>query len=175
MSQSSITKSGYVQKEIKYVLDVADEQPEGTIFVIPLKLEECNVPERLRHWHWVNLFEEQGYKRLIRALQARATTLGFDLARAAALAFPAQTTSEHFIYQRVDDKFRKAVRETGVVLRFSIEKGYGFIRRDKGGDIFVHKKDIYGFRSDLLLAGKRVNFAVDYGAEGELARDVIIL
>src|SRR6185369_16999509 len=38
LSKSSITKKGYVQKEIKYTLDVADEQPEGTIFIIPLKL-----------------------------------------------------------------------------------------------------------------------------------------
>src|SRR3712207_6126465 len=36
LSRSSITKAGYVQKEIRYALDVADEQPEGTIFIIPL-------------------------------------------------------------------------------------------------------------------------------------------
>ena len=49
-------------------LDVADEQPEGTIFLIPAKLEECETPGRLRRWHWVNLFEEGGYERLVAAL-----------------------------------------------------------------------------------------------------------
>src|SRR2546426_12139822 len=39
LSRSSITKEGYVQKEIRFALDVAAEKPEGTIFVIPVRLE----------------------------------------------------------------------------------------------------------------------------------------
>ena len=68
LSSKSINKSGYIQKEIKYALDVADEQPEGNIFLIPLKLEKCDVPDRLCRWHWVNFFEDSSYERLIRAL-----------------------------------------------------------------------------------------------------------
>ncbi len=41
LSSTAISKTGYVQKEIKHALDVADEQPEGTIFLIPLKLSRC--------------------------------------------------------------------------------------------------------------------------------------
>lgn len=76
LSQAAINKTGYVQKEIKFALDVADEQPEGTIFLIPVKLEECDVPERLRRWQWVNLFENKGYLRLLAALRHRAVSLG---------------------------------------------------------------------------------------------------
>jgi hypothetical protein len=76
LSKSSVNKSGYVQKEIRYALDVADEQPEGTIFLIPLKLEECDIPERLHNWQWVRFFDEDGNQRLMLALQARATSLG---------------------------------------------------------------------------------------------------
>lgn len=75
LSQKSVNKIGYVQKEIKYALDVAEEQPEGIIFIIPVKLEECTVPERLKNWQWVNLFEEQGYIRILRALELRANEL----------------------------------------------------------------------------------------------------
>jgi formylglycine-generating enzyme required for sulfatase activity len=75
LSRSSINKAGFVQKEIKFALDVADEQPEDTIFLIPLKLEECDVPERLGRWHWVNLFSPNGYERLMRALRIRAEGL----------------------------------------------------------------------------------------------------
>lgn len=74
LSKGSVTKEGYVQKEIKQALDVADEKPEGTIFIIPLRLEECDVPERLSKWHWVNLFDDSGYQRLMRALNTRAET-----------------------------------------------------------------------------------------------------
>jgi WD40 repeat protein len=71
LSRGSISKTGFVQKEIKFALDVADEQPEGTIFLIPLKLEECETPERLNHLHWVNYNKEGGFDKLIRALQLR--------------------------------------------------------------------------------------------------------
>jgi hypothetical protein len=68
LSRAAVVKRGYVQKEIKQALDVADEQPEGTIFIIPLKLEECEAPERLRRWQWVSLYETGGYNKLKRAL-----------------------------------------------------------------------------------------------------------
>lgn len=79
LSRNSVTKAGYVQKEIRYALDIADEKPEGVIFLIPLRLEECEVPERLRDWHWVDLFEEKGYERLMRTLQQSAQTLNLNL------------------------------------------------------------------------------------------------
>ncbi|MET0465631.1 MAG: TIR domain-containing protein [Chitinophagaceae bacterium] len=78
LSRESINKSGYVQKEIKVALDVADRQPEGTIFLIPGKLEECPIPNRLSHVQWVNLFEEKGFELLLRALTARAENFGIS-------------------------------------------------------------------------------------------------
>ena len=72
LSSRAVTKAGYVQKEIKYALDVAEEQPEGAIFLIPLRLGRCEVPKRLRRWQWVDLFQEKGYERLLRALRERA-------------------------------------------------------------------------------------------------------
>ncbi|OLE55402.1 MAG: hypothetical protein AUG51_02795 [Acidobacteria bacterium 13_1_20CM_3_53_8] len=82
LSQSSVTKAGYVQKEIKFALDVADEQPEGAIFIIPTKLEDCTVPVRLRRWHWVNLYEANGYERLLASLLRRANDLGIGITTA---------------------------------------------------------------------------------------------
>ncbi len=72
LSKTSITKEGYVQKEIKFALDAADEKPEDTIFVIPIRLEELEVPRRLKHWHWVDLFDQRGYEKLVLALSRRA-------------------------------------------------------------------------------------------------------
>jgi len=76
LSSRAVTKAGYFQKEIKYALEVADEQPEGAIFLIPLRMEDCEVPESLGRWHWIDLFGEAGYERLLRALGARAESLG---------------------------------------------------------------------------------------------------
>lgn len=75
LSERGVGKTGFVQREIKLALDVAEEQPEGAIFIVPLKLNECVVPERLRQWHWVDYFEERGHENLLRALRERASTL----------------------------------------------------------------------------------------------------
>ena len=80
VSNTSIRKTGYVQKEIKDALDVADRQPEGTIFLIPVKLEECQIPDRLSHLHYVNLYEEDGFGNLMRSLAVRANELGINVA-----------------------------------------------------------------------------------------------
>jgi outer membrane protein assembly factor BamD (BamD/ComL family) len=72
LSKKSVSKEGYVQKEIKFALDIAEEKPEGTIFLIPARLEECLVPERLSRWQWVDLFEENGFIQLLRSLKLRA-------------------------------------------------------------------------------------------------------
>lgn len=70
LSTHAVTKRGYLQKEIRRALAVADEMPEGAIFLIPVRLEECDVPERLSHLHWVDLFRPEGYPRLLRAVRA---------------------------------------------------------------------------------------------------------
>jgi len=79
LSGNSVNKEGYVQKEIKFALDIADEKPEGTIFIIPARLENCETPSRLSMYHWVDLYEPDGYERLMRALRMRATDIGATL------------------------------------------------------------------------------------------------
>jgi hypothetical protein len=79
LSQSSINKEGYVQKEIRRALDIAEEKPDGTIFIIPLKLEECTVPDRLSKWQWVNYFENGSFDRLINSLKKRAESKGIKI------------------------------------------------------------------------------------------------
>lgn len=79
LSGQSVAKSGYVQKEIKQILDVADEQPEGKIFIIPLRLEECEIPSRLAKWQWVNYYEEGGYEKLKQALEVLSRAAGGDI------------------------------------------------------------------------------------------------
>jgi hypothetical protein len=73
LSRGSVSKKGFVQKEIRFALDIADEHPEDSIFIIPARLEDCAVPDRLRVWQWVNLYEEDGYQSLTRALEVCAS------------------------------------------------------------------------------------------------------
>jgi hypothetical protein len=78
LSRGSVSKTGFIQKEIKYALDVALEQVEGSIFIVPLKIEECDLPEALSEWQWVNWFDNDGYERLMSALTFKANILGLS-------------------------------------------------------------------------------------------------
>ncbi len=63
-------------------------------------------------------------------------------------------------------------RETGVVKWFNNQKGYGFIARDAGGDVFVHYSAITGQGYRTLNEGERVEFTVQQGQKGPAAVDV---
>ncbi|HCR70617.1 MAG TPA: hypothetical protein DIW23_04160 [Anaerolineae bacterium] len=75
LSMDSINKEGYIQKEIKFALDEADKKPEGTSFIIPTRLEVCDVPNRINRFQWVDLFERNGYSKLKEALKLRMNDL----------------------------------------------------------------------------------------------------
>ncbi|MGE0085881.1 MAG: TIR domain-containing protein [Desulfococcaceae bacterium] len=57
LSSNSLTKRGYVQKELKMAMDILDEMPEPDIFILPLLLDECRpADEKLQNLHWGELW-----------------------------------------------------------------------------------------------------------------------
>ncbi|MCY1408544.1 Major cold shock protein CspA [compost metagenome] len=68
-----------------------------------------------------------------------------------------------------------AGRENGTVKWFNDAKGYGFIQRESGPDVFVHFRAIRGEGHRTLLEGQRVEFAVAQGQKGLQAEDVAAL
>ena len=65
-----------------------------------------------------------------------------------------------------------ADREVGTVKWFNATKGYGFIERASGGDIFVHYSAIQGSGYRSLEEGQQVEFVVTEGQKGPQAQDV---
>lgn len=65
-----------------------------------------------------------------------------------------------------------ADRETGTVKWFSNQKGYGFIARDTGEDVFVHHSAIQAEGYRTLAEGDRVEFTVEDGQKGPAATNV---
>lgn len=74
-SKISLEKEGYVQKEIKFAIEIQKEKPEGTIFLIPVQLEECDIPSSLKDVQWGKYYENDGYEKIIKALNKRASHL----------------------------------------------------------------------------------------------------
>ena len=65
-----------------------------------------------------------------------------------------------------------ADREVGTVKWFNDAKGYGFIQRDSGPDVFVHYRAIRGEGHRSLVEGQKVEFSVIQGQKGLQAEDV---
>jgi hypothetical protein len=78
LSKSSVDKVGQIQKEIKFALDKALEIPDGDIFLIPARLEECDIPYSLRRYQRIDLFEDGSYEKLKKSFQvvAEQTEIG---------------------------------------------------------------------------------------------------
>ncbi|MFN8411840.1 MAG: toll/interleukin-1 receptor domain-containing protein [Anaerolineales bacterium] len=84
LSKLAVISEGFFQKEIKLALDTAAEKPEGTIFIIPIRLNDCAVPEMLQKYQYVDYFgneehKDHVYASLIASLKWRAQNLGIKV------------------------------------------------------------------------------------------------
>ncbi|TYT72347.1 SUMF1/EgtB/PvdO family nonheme iron enzyme [Microcystis aeruginosa] len=76
LSAKSANKQGYIQRELRIALDILGEMLPGTIFFIPMRLEECEIPDlrlaevglNLRDIHRLDYWEEDGFEQLERAI-----------------------------------------------------------------------------------------------------------
>lgn len=109
LSNRAVAKRGFVQKEIVCALDAADEQPEGSLFIIPTLLEDCKVPERLKRWQWVNLSSSDGHEKIIQALNNRATSLG-----------KRKALKEHHLRSRVANVRTQYIRSDRVNIAYQV-------------------------------------------------------
>jgi CspA family cold shock protein len=64
---------------------------------------------------------------------------------------------------------------TGTVKFFNSEKGYGFISREGGDDVFVHFSNIQGSGYKTLVDGQQVEFDIAPGRKGDEAQNVRVI
>jgi hypothetical protein len=69
LSKQFNKQGGYRHEELKIALEKAHLLSDGVIFIVPVRLEKCETPEPLRRWQRVDLFEADGYKKLLSALK----------------------------------------------------------------------------------------------------------
>lgn len=76
---------------------------------------------------------------------------------------------------RIAEERRDQVLTTGTVKFFNAEKGYGFISREGGDDVFVHYSNIQGSGYRSLDEGQTVEFEVGPGRKGDEAQNVRVV
>ena len=77
-----------------------------------------------------------------------------------------------FILTLLQNSQQEVPQMTGTVKWFNAEKGFGFIEREGGDDLFVHFSAIQGDGFKTLEDGQKVNFDITNGARGEQATNV---
>jgi len=71
LSTTSVIKQGYVQREFKLALQYCEERPPGYIYIIPIKIDDCEVPETLSKFHWENYSDESTFNKILDSLNAQ--------------------------------------------------------------------------------------------------------
>lgn len=171
LSHNSLNKKGYVQKEIRAALDIADQIPDDQIYIIPLRLEDCDVPLRLSKWQWVNYFEDKvySYNLLLSALRSKIISNPNDLDERRRIAQLEGELSElrmelAFTYDATIEGWARALeirdgdvsghtfRVTELAVRFAIELG---LDQEKIIDVrrgaLLHDVGKMGVPDDVLL------------------------
>ncbi len=68
LSNTSVSKQGYIQREFKLALDFCEEKADDDIYIIPVKLDNCVVPDKLVAFQWIQWEHENAVEILINAL-----------------------------------------------------------------------------------------------------------
>lgn len=74
LSSNSVSRRGYVHREVAEALQILDEFPESQIFMIPVRLDDCSPShERLRDLQWVDMFPswDDGVEKILRAIRVQ--------------------------------------------------------------------------------------------------------
>ena len=69
LSKQFNKQGGFRHEELQIALEKARSFPDGEIFIIPARLEKCDLPDPLRQWQCVDLFEANGFKKLLSTLK----------------------------------------------------------------------------------------------------------
>ena len=72
LSNTSVSKTGFVRKELKIALNVLERHPKKDIFIIPVRLDNCKPShDRIKDLHWVDMFPdwEQGFQKILLSIR----------------------------------------------------------------------------------------------------------
>ena len=182
LSDNSVSKEGYIQKEIRFVLNMAEYKPEGTLFILPLRLNECPLPRRLRSWHYVDNFPEErkewAYERLLGSLKMRANKVGVNVDNFLKEKVEKweQAIAEQALQQQADaELYRKEAREALEEIeqeRIAEERQILKEKMQKEEQMaeLLRKANIAIRKGDWLLAKKKLQEILEIDGEHTEAR-----
>ncbi len=115
LSSQSISKQGYIQREFRQALNLLAERPTGTIYLIPLKLDDCEIPDlrqneygiNIRDYQSINYWEDDGYEKLIKSINYQWEKQGYQFPDNNSSLFYSSKMMEENELQRLQEKYEQ--------------------------------------------------------------------
>jgi formylglycine-generating enzyme required for sulfatase activity len=134
LSSRSVGKIGYVQNEFRLALSAFGERPPGSIYLVPVRLDDCEAPDlqipdgglSLRDIQWVDLWQEGGFDLLVNAIE-HALGVAIALREEARTAMAAP---QPVVERRAEQEKRDQARQTEANLAPGSLPKHGTIFRD---------------------------------------------
>lgn len=150
LSSISVNKRGYVQREFRLALKYYEEKLEDDIYLIPIKLNKCHVPESLSSFQWIELSEDTSFETILKSLQIQQNKYlaDYNLQINAGKTFEIEEFSSEYSYSvgkvslKIETKYFQFVNNN----KESLKELNDFIRG-------INTSSILESRSDLLAAG----------------------
>lgn len=149
LSSRSVAKTGYVQKEIRKALEIADQKPDGSIFILPVRIDDCEPSfERLRRLHRADLFPDydQGLKDLLRLFKYTSEE---------------KPKLSKIYSEKRDGKIHRLMNGFGFIK-------YSFVKRD----LFFHANELQNISYNDLRVGDILLFFIADGPKGQVAIEI---
>jgi len=148
LSSSSVGKRGFVQKEVRYALEVAEEFNEDEIFIIPIRIEECEPSfERLKKLHRADFFPsyEKGIQEVLKTLE--------------------------YVSEEKPSLVEDDLPQRDGIISILTDRGYGFIKFGftDAKELFFHSSELHGTSFGDLREGDVVLFTIAKGPKGFVA------
>ena len=152
LSSTSVQKRGYVQREFKVALDFVEEKLEDDVYLIPLRINDCIIPEKLSKFQWIEYDTDNCFPLILSSLSLqREKYLEQERKLIAA--------KEIFAYEEHKQNF-----EYGNNTRFTISTNYFQFTDNDNPNLTELNAIIKGKQADYI-ASSRKNF---YNVSGEL-------
>lgn len=150
LSQNSVSRDGFVQKEMKIVLDKSDEKPEGIIYIIPVRIEKCDVPKRLAKLHWLEMSADNAdwYTRLREALVMKAELLDISVEE-----FEAESEQ----YQTEVEKLKRSLEIREIELKAVLAQAHEIINTDSLTHLSSRRKIMFDLQEEVVRVKKYNN------------------
>lgn len=75
LSSTSVNKRGYVQREFKQAVIYCEEKLDSDIYIIPLKIDACEPPEKLKKFQWVEYSAEDAFEKILTSLNLQRSQI----------------------------------------------------------------------------------------------------